>query len=59
MAGEFDYIRMMGLSPDTPLTRYQQPDRLHNDPKRINLLQSFYYARKNKKYPVKIGRAHV
>lgn len=48
LAGEFDYIRMMRLSPDIELGRYSQPDRLHNDPKRINLLQSFYYARKNK-----------
>ena len=42
LAGEFDYIRMMHLSHDVELTGYQQPDRLHNDPKRINLLQSVH-----------------
>lgn len=52
LAGEFDYIRMIGISPEVELTRYTQPDRLQNDPKRINLLQSFYYARKNNKYPI-------
>jgi hypothetical protein len=43
-------LRFLPIKENRVITKYVQSDRLHNDPQRINILNSFYYCRNNKLY---------